>query len=181
MLCICITVKFACLCVRTLKYLEHCIENFSTYFFRSYDQIIKRKKEGSLPSFLYLQITEWKASTGANFAGVISYTFGLLIWVTSLPPIRKRFFEVFYYTHQLYILFVIFFALHVGEYAFTKVVGGLFLFMLDRFLRFCQSRRNVRIISATSFPCGTVKLVISKPESKNITLQLSFSEAIVSN
>ncbi|KAK9286399.1 hypothetical protein L1049_014795 [Liquidambar formosana] len=114
---------------------------------------------------LLKEIVEWKSDGGANFAGVICYCFGLLMWVTTLPPIRKKYFELFFYTHQLYILFVIFLALHVGDTNFSKAAGGIFLFMLDRFLRFCQSRRTVGIISATSFPCGTVKLVVSKPES----------------
>uniref|UniRef100_A0A2N9GTJ9 FAD-binding FR-type domain-containing protein n=2 Tax=Fagus sylvatica TaxID=28930 RepID=A0A2N9GTJ9_FAGSY len=41
--------------------------------------------------------------------------------------------------------------------------GGIFLFVLDRFLRFCQSRRTVDIISAKCLPCGTVELILSKP------------------
>jgi hypothetical protein len=113
-----------------------------------------------------MKIIEWKSDGGANFAGVICYVFGLLIWVTTLPPVRKRYFELFFYTHQLYILFVIFMALHIGDTNFSKAAGGIFLFMLDRFLRFCQSRKTVNVISTTSFPCGTVKLVLSKPGSK---------------
>ncbi|GMY04948.1 ferric reduction oxidase 7, chloroplastic-like isoform X1 [Fagus crenata] len=114
---------------------------------------------GIIPS----EIIEWKSDGGANFAGVICYVFGLLIWVTTLPPVRKRYFELFYYTHQLYILFVIFMALHIGDTYFSKAAGGIFLFMLDRFLRFWQSRKNVNVISTTYFPCGTVKLELSKP------------------
>ncbi|KAG6652344.1 hypothetical protein CIPAW_05G000100 [Carya illinoinensis] len=109
------------------------------------------------------QIIEWKSDGGANLAGVICYVFGLLIWVTTLPPVRKRYFELFFYTHQLYVLFVIFLALHIGDTNFSKVFGGIFLFMLDRFLRFCQSRMTVNIVSMKSLPCGTVKLVLSKP------------------
>ncbi|KAH9750110.1 Ferric reduction oxidase 7 [Citrus sinensis] len=41
--------------------------------------------------------------------------------------------------------------------------GGIFLFILDRFLRFCQSRRTVDVLSASCLPCGTVELVLSKP------------------
>lgn len=117
-------------------------------------------------TYFYMQIIEWKSDGGANFAGVICYVFGLLIWVTTLPPVRKRYFELFYYTHHLYVLFIIFFALHVGDTYFSKAAGGIFLFMLDRFLRFWQSQKNVNVISTTCYPCGTVKLVLSKPGSK---------------
>ena len=125
----------------------------------------KPQKYFFLTSF-YMQIIEWKSDGGANFAGVICYVFGLLIWVTTLPPVRKRYFELFYYTHHLYVLFIIFFALHVGDTYFSKAAGGIFLFMLDRFLRFWQSQKNVNVISTTCYPCGTVKLVLSKPGSK---------------
>ncbi|XP_031380452.1 ferric reduction oxidase 7, chloroplastic-like isoform X2 [Punica granatum] len=110
------------------------------------------------------EITSWGGSGVAIFPGVISLLAGLLMWVTSLPPVRKKQFEVFFYTHQLYVVFVVFLALHVGDYTFCIACGGIFLFMLDRFLRFCQSRRTVNVISATRLPCGIIELVLSKPE-----------------
>ncbi|GLT75699.1 hypothetical protein SLA2020_474020 [Shorea laevis] len=113
---------------------------------------------------LLSSIVEWKSDGGANFAGVICYGFGLVIWISALGPVRRRYFDIFYYTHHLYIFFVIFLALHVGDTYFSKAAGGIFLFLLDRFLRFWQSRRTVKITSATCFPCGSVKLVFSKPK-----------------
>ncbi|XAR53696.1 Ferric-chelate reductase (NADH) [Bertholletia excelsa] len=109
------------------------------------------------------EIMEWKDIGVANLPGVISLAAGLLMWVTSLRPVRRQKFELFFYTHQLYIVFVVFLALHVGDFIFTMAAGGIFLFILDRFLRFCQSRRAVNIISASCLPCGTVELVLSKP------------------
>ncbi|KNA10876.1 hypothetical protein SOVF_140320 [Spinacia oleracea] len=109
------------------------------------------------------QTFEWRDIGVANLAGVISLTSGILMWVTSLPGVRKWNFELFFYTHQLYVVFVIFFAMHVGDFIYCMGAGGIFLFMLDRFLRFIQSRKTVDIISATSLPCGTVELVLSKP------------------
>ena len=109
---------------------------------------------------------EWRDIGVANLPGVISLVAGLLMWVTSLPPVRKLNFELFFYTHQLYVVFVLFLALHVGDFIFCIAAGGIFLFMLDRFLRFCQSRRVVEVLSAKCLPCGTVELVLSKPASK---------------
>lgn len=98
------------------------------------------------------------------------------MWLTSLPGVRRKNFELFFYTHQLYVVFVVFLALHVGDFVFMMAGAGIFLFMLDRFLRFFQSRKTVDILSATCFPCGTVELVISKPASKNKSLtQLIYS------
>lgn len=112
---------------------------------------------------LVKKMLEWNDIGVANLAGVISLASGLLMWVTSLHPVRKWNFELFFYTHQLYVVFVVFLALHAGDFVFSFAAGGIFLFMLDRFLRFIQSRKTVDIISATSLPCGTVELVISKP------------------
>uniref|UniRef100_A0A7N2L3D3 ferric-chelate reductase (NADH) n=2 Tax=Quercus lobata TaxID=97700 RepID=A0A7N2L3D3_QUELO len=106
---------------------------------------------------------QWVDLGISHFPGVISLAAGLLMWMTSLHPVRKNKFELFYYTHQLYIIFIIFLALHVGGFIFCISAGGIFLFILDRFLRFCQSRKTVDIISIKYLPCGTVELMLSKP------------------
>uniref|UniRef100_A0A1J3IPT1 ferric-chelate reductase (NADH) n=1 Tax=Noccaea caerulescens TaxID=107243 RepID=A0A1J3IPT1_NOCCA len=115
--------------------------------------------EGRLLELLF----QWRTKGIAVLPGVISLVAGLLMWVTSLHYMRTHYFELFFYTHQLYIVFVVFLALHVGDFIFSIVAGGIFLFILDRFLRFCQSRRTVDVISAKSLPCGTLELVLSKP------------------
>ncbi|KAI9126546.1 hypothetical protein K1719_002142 [Acacia pycnantha] len=110
------------------------------------------------------ELIQWKDIGVANLPGVVSLIAGLLMWVTSFSPVRKWNFELFFYTHQLYVVFVVFLALHVGDFIFTMAAGGIFLFVLDRFLRFCQSRRTVNVVSAKCLPCGTVELVVSKPQ-----------------
>ncbi|KAK1311448.1 hypothetical protein QJS10_CPA08g00979 [Acorus calamus] len=117
----------------------------------------------ALQGRLLSELLQWKNIGIANFPGVISLLAGLLMWVTSLHPVRKNYFELFFYTHQLYVVFIVFLAMHVGDFIFSIAAGGIFLFILDRFLRFCQSRRNVGIISASCHPCGTVEIVLSKP------------------
>ncbi|CAI0438447.1 unnamed protein product [Linum tenue] len=119
----------------------------------------------ALQGELLQEILGWKDDGISNLAGVISLSAGLIMWVTSLQPVRRWNFELFLYTHQLYIVFVIFLALHVGDFIFSRAAGGIFLFMLDRFLRFCQSRNTVDVVSAKCFPCGTVELTLSKPQS----------------
>ncbi|WCJ19116.1 ferric reduction oxidase 7 [Euphorbia peplus] len=118
---------------------------------------------GEIPS----ELISWTPTDGANLAGIINIFFGWTIWITSLPFIRKKNFELFYYTHHLYIIFIIFLAMHVGNFFFCIVAGSIFLFIIDRFLRFCQSRHSVDVISTTSFPCGVVQLVMSTPPSLN--------------
>ncbi|XP_047953212.1 ferric reduction oxidase 7, chloroplastic-like, partial [Salvia hispanica] len=50
------------------------------------------------------QLMEWKNNDVANLPGVISLAAGLLMWVTSLPGVRRVNFELFFYTHQYEIL-----------------------------------------------------------------------------
>lgn len=121
-----------------------------------------------------MQLLAWKSIGIANLPGVISLAAGLVMWATSMPGVRRINFELFFYSHQLYVVFVVFLALHVGDFVFSMAAAGIFLFMLDRFLRFCQSRRVVDVLSAKCFPCGTVELVLSKPQSNYITKKLLY-------
>eukprot|EP00268_Persea_americana_P039428 TRINITY_DN39008_c0_g1_i1.p1 TRINITY_DN39008_c0_g1~~TRINITY_DN39008_c0_g1_i1.p1 ORF type:complete len:740 (+),score=82.26 TRINITY_DN39008_c0_g1_i1:300-2519(+) len=109
------------------------------------------------------KLLKWNKHDVSYFPGLVSLVAGLLMWVTTLNPVRRRNFELFFYTHQLYAVFVIFFALHVGDFLFSVSAGAIFLFLLDRFLRFWQSRTTVDVISATNLPCGAVELILSKP------------------
>lgn len=111
------------------------------------------------------EVVQWQRIGIANVPGEISLCAGLAMWVTSLRFVREQYFELFFYTHQLYIVFVVFLALHVGDFIFSIAAAGIFFFILDRFLRFCQSRRDVDLLSAKCLPCGTMELVISKPPS----------------
>ena len=119
-----------------------------------------------------MQMFQWVELGVSHFPGVISLAAGLLMWMTSLHPVRKKKFELFFYAHQLYVIFIVFLALHVGHFLFCVSVGGIFLFILDRFLRFCQSRKTIDIISIKCLSCGTVELVLSKPASNTNSPQI---------
>ncbi|KAK0589546.1 hypothetical protein LWI29_015680 [Acer saccharum] len=121
--------------------------------------------EWAIEGVLLEEILTWTGKSGtSNLAGVINLSIILMMWVTSLGPVRQHYFEVFLYTHQLYILFIIFLALHIGSMYMSIVAAPILLFMLDRFLRFCQSKNNAHILSTTCFPQGILKLVLSKPK-----------------
>ncbi|RWV94183.1 hypothetical protein GW17_00043302 [Ensete ventricosum] len=92
--------------------------------------------------------------------------------ITTFSRIRHRMFELFFYSHQLYILFLIFYLLHVGISFFYLVLPGVYLFMVDRFLRFLQSRNKVRLVSARLLPSETVELNFSMDPSKDSTTYL---------
>ncbi|XP_023547667.1 ferric reduction oxidase 2-like [Cucurbita pepo subsp. pepo] len=108
------------------------------------------------------QMLEWAKTDVSNVAGEVSLVCGLIIWATTFPSVRRKFFELFLYTHHLYILFIVFFIFHVGISYACIMLPGFYLFLLDRYLRFLQSRRRVRLLSARLLPCNTLELNFSK-------------------
>uniref|UniRef100_A0A1J3D3L0 ferric-chelate reductase (NADH) n=1 Tax=Noccaea caerulescens TaxID=107243 RepID=A0A1J3D3L0_NOCCA len=108
------------------------------------------------------QMITWETEDISNLAGEIALLAGLAMWATTYPPIRRRFFEVFFYTHYLYIVFMLFFVLHVGISFSFIAFPGFYIFMVDRFLRFLQSRDNIRLLSARILPSNTIELTFSK-------------------
>ncbi|CAL9213310.1 unnamed protein product [Arabidopsis halleri] len=111
---------------------------------------------------LVSQMLEWDRTGVSNLAGEIALVAGLMMWVTTYPKIRRRFFEVFFYTHYLYIVFMLFFVFHVGISHALIPFPGCYIFLVDRFLRSLQSRNNVKLVSARVLPCDTVELNFSK-------------------
>ncbi|GER46386.1 ferric reduction oxidase 2 [Striga asiatica] len=108
------------------------------------------------------EMIKWNDHYVSNIAGEISLLCGLTLWVTTYPNIRRKMFELFFYTHHLYIGFIIFFILHAGIGFACIMLPGFYLFVIDRYLRFLQSRQNVRLVSARVLPCETVELNFAK-------------------
>ncbi|XP_042500888.1 ferric reduction oxidase 8, mitochondrial [Macadamia integrifolia] len=105
----------------------------------------------------------WQRTGRIYLAGEIALVTGLVIWITSLPQVRRRQFELFYYTHHLYVIFFIYFLFHVGDRHFYMVFGGILLFALDKLLRIIQSRVETCVLSARIFPCHVLELILRKP------------------
>lgn len=105
---------------------------------------------------------KWDKIGISNVAGELALLAGLAMWATTFPRIRRKLFELFFYTHYLYILFMLFFVLHVGISYACIMLPGFYLFMIDRYIRFLQSRQSVRLVSARILPCEVVELNFSK-------------------
>ncbi|XP_074291536.1 ferric reduction oxidase 4-like isoform X2 [Silene latifolia] len=109
-----------------------------------------------------IEALEWSPTYVSNLGGEISWIFLIAMWVTSFAYTRRKSFEVFFYTHQLYALATLFYVIHIGVAWTCQILPGIFLFTLDRFLRFLQSRSNARLISARLLPSGTVEMTFRK-------------------
>ncbi|KAL0400713.1 UNVERIFIED_CONTAM: Ferric reduction oxidase 2 [Sesamum latifolium] len=109
-----------------------------------------------------LEMVKWSKVGISNVAGEVALLSGLTMWITSLSVVRRKLFELFFYTHHLYIVFILFFVLHVGFSYSCIMLPGFYLFLIDRFLRFLQSQQRVRLISARVLPCQAMELNFSK-------------------
>ncbi|XP_030491304.2 ferric reduction oxidase 2 [Cannabis sativa] len=108
----------------------------------------------------------WEKVDISVVAGEIALVAGLAMWITAIPRIRRKMFELFFYTHYLYIVFVLFFVLHVGIPYACIMLPAFYLFMVDRFLRFLQSRNSVRLLSTRILP-DSFELNFSKTQALN--------------
>ncbi|KAF3441539.1 hypothetical protein FNV43_RR15453 [Rhamnella rubrinervis] len=108
------------------------------------------------------QMIKWDNVGISNVAGEICLLSGLVMWATTIPGVRRKMFELFFYIHYLYLLFVVFFIFHTGIAYSCTMLPGFYLFLVDRYLRFLQSRQNVRLISARILPCEALELNFSK-------------------
>ncbi|XP_047329942.1 ferric reduction oxidase 8, mitochondrial-like isoform X2 [Impatiens glandulifera] len=109
------------------------------------------------------EMWRWQRTGRIYLAGEIGLVTGLVIWITSLPWIRRKKFEVFYYTHHLYVVFVVFFLFHAGDRRFYTVLPVIFLYGIDKLVRIVQSRsESTCVLSARVFPCKAVELTLPK-------------------
>ncbi|KMT16198.1 hypothetical protein BVRB_3g053570 [Beta vulgaris subsp. vulgaris] len=108
------------------------------------------------------EMLDWSKTHVSNVAGEISWVFLIAMWITSFAYTRRKSFEVFFYTHQLYALATFFYVVHIGVAWTMQLLPGIFLFTLDRYLRFLQSRSRARLISVRVLPGGTVEMTFSK-------------------
>lgn len=112
--------------------------------------------------YIQHEMWRWQRQGRIYLAGEITLITGLVIWISSLPVVRRKRFDVFYYMHHLYIVFLVFFLLHAGDRHFYMVFPGVFLFGLDKLLQLTQSRPLTQILSASIFPGKVIELTLPK-------------------
>ncbi|XP_020106498.1 ferric reduction oxidase 8, mitochondrial isoform X2 [Ananas comosus] len=115
------------------------------------------------------EIIKWQRVGRVNIAGAFALATAAIIWITSLPWIRRKQFQAFFLAHHLYIVFILFFLLHAGDQHFYLVFSGVLLFALDKILRIIQSRSETCLISARILPCKAVELTLPKHPSTKYT------------
>ncbi|XP_051143176.1 ferric reduction oxidase 2-like isoform X2 [Andrographis paniculata] len=108
------------------------------------------------------EVLKWDKVGPSNVAGEVALLSGIAIWITSQSPVRRKLFELFFYTHHLYLVFILFFIFHVSFSYSCIMLPGFYLFLIDRLLRFLQSQQRVSLISARTLPCNAIELNFAK-------------------
>ncbi|KAF3950616.1 hypothetical protein CMV_023652, partial [Castanea mollissima] len=104
------------------------------------------------------QMLKWNKTGISNVAGEAALLSGLVMWATTFTPLRRKIFEIFFYTHHLYIIFIVFFLLHV-EFSYSCIMlPGLYLFLIDSFNLI--SNKAVGLVSWIGIEIGPKLLII---------------------
>jgi predicted ferric reductase len=97
-----------------------------------------------------------------NTYGVIAWLALLFILVTSLGWMRRRHFEMFYWLHFSFFLFLIMAALHTEEFV-KYLVFAMVFYGLDLALRLLRHARPVRTSGVATLPGGVIHVRFPKP------------------
>lgn len=92
--------------------------------------------------------------------GLMAWLCLALIFLTALPVVRRRFFEVFYYTHFLFFVFMVG-ALYHTTNGPEFLLPGFSLWVVDRAIRFAYNFRTITVEDVAYFEGGLTKLQLS--------------------
>ncbi|KAH6665932.1 ferric reductase like transmembrane component-domain-containing protein [Halenospora varia] len=91
--------------------------------------------------------------------GTMAWVALALIFLTSLNFIRRRFFEIFYYAHALFFVFVIGALIHATKGP-EFLLPGLLLWAIDRAIRFWNNFRHYGVTDVTPYAGDVVKFKV---------------------
>jgi predicted ferric reductase len=92
-------------------------------------------------------------------AGLVAWASLCVIALTSAGPIRRRFFEAFYYSHAFFLVFVA--AALVHAFAAPEfLLPGLCLWVVDRIVRFANNFRQLSVRSVTHYAGDVTKIKV---------------------
>ncbi|GFR41832.1 hypothetical protein Agub_g2609 [Astrephomene gubernaculifera] len=128
--------------------------------------------DGTLSTYLTFGMS------GTNMvAGLVSLAAGWLLWLTSIPAIRRWLYSLFYITHLLAgTVFLLFTLMHYKDSA-AWMMAGIFLYLLDVALRTVQQALNWTRLSLAADTASGAAASIS-PDGSLLTLSLKCDESL---
>eukprot|EP00667_Euglena_gracilis_P006946 EG_transcript_7003 len=92
--------------------------------------------------------------------GTVSFALMAFITLTSLEPIRRRFFELFYYTHFLGLPAIAFACMHCYAQCYA-IIPSLVLYLIDKVIQLWSSVHTFQVQSVTPV-AGGAQLVVQR-------------------
>ncbi|KAF4450412.1 hypothetical protein F53441_6411 [Fusarium austroafricanum] len=91
--------------------------------------------------------------------GLMAWIALAILFLTALPVVRRRFFEVFYYFHALFFVFVVGALIHVSHGP-EFLLPGLLLWGADRAIRFAYNFRHIHVQSVHTYEGNVTKFKV---------------------
>ncbi|KAF4958338.1 hypothetical protein FGADI_2504 [Fusarium gaditjirri] len=91
--------------------------------------------------------------------GLMAWIALAMLFLTALPIVRRRFFEIFYYTHGLFFVFVVGALIH-ASHGPEFMLPGLLLWGVDRAIRFAYNFRTIQVQSVETFEGNVTKFKV---------------------
>uniref|UniRef100_A0A673AY51 NADPH oxidase 2 n=1 Tax=Sphaeramia orbicularis TaxID=375764 RepID=A0A673AY51_9TELE len=103
-------------------------------------------------------------TTIAGLTGVAITLALILIITSSMEVIRRSYFEVFWYTHHLFVIFFMGLVFHVPHLFMTWkwVLAPMILYVCERLVRFYRSHQKVVITKVVMHPSKTLELQMKR-------------------
>ncbi|DBA01303.1 TPA: hypothetical protein N0F65_001808 [Lagenidium giganteum] len=100
-----------------------------------------------------------------NFMGQVALLCCLIMLITSLNPVRRRFYELFYYCHHLFIIVLITSCMHFSSFV-IYMYPGICLYMMHRILSNTQSRVACEVVDLEAIPGEVTRIVFRRSPGK---------------
>lgn len=119
-----------------------------------------------------LKVSDYAFSTIAGGTGHAVVFCMVLMYTTALQRVRGQLFEIFWYSHHLFIAFFILLCFH-GYAAILEppnfwmwVIGPIFLYLIERLVRLFRSKQNCIILQAIGHSSNVLELRFKKTSFK---------------
>ncbi|KAI8818116.1 ferric reductase like transmembrane component-domain-containing protein [Fimicolochytrium jonesii] len=130
--------------------------------YRTREDLLSVLFYGSQKSATHDHPLGWGEGNWMTTMGTYSTLILAPVFFTSLPPVRRAFFNLFYYSHFLVFPSMLFAWLHAAS-DFYYMIPGLGLYFVDLFLRLGRFVRPVDIRHVTREPTGHVRVDFAWP------------------
>jgi len=143
----------------------HCLAHFYNFYKLSHTPLIELETINikAVPTFLSLSL-----ETLPGLTGYIAVLILVIMIVCAVAPVRRPHFELFYYTHHLFILFLALIAVHGVAAMFGPpqfwywIIGPTVLYLVERTYRILRAKQTTMLLLAKQHPSRVIELRMKK-------------------